>query len=386
MAQDFNQNVNPYEAEKKSEKASWGNAPVYITVVVLALIFIRYLDPAAEQLGISTFLAIPIEWILLIVFFFLGILLKSVGRLVMGLLTGYKTLVFCVGPIGFVRENGRLVFKPLPVMFWAGQCLMTPKPVSSPEEVRYFWYHFGGVFFDILAAASSFAVLFVSDNIVVKWIMSNAFIAFVMLVMIYLIPSDKGAANNGMVLKRLKNDPQARLIDHNILVMTGMEYEGVKAADMPQELFVGADVNGASPYCDIAVLKASKLVASGEYREAKQMLDQLICNENVQRNIVLNSEVRCKLAYCIMVLGEDLSSIDSIIDQKTLQSITMASAYSITKLRFLYTYYLTVKHDPVQAQSVYEKAVNMRESCVCLAEYEAEMAAIEKIRANANNF
>ena len=216
--------------------------------------------------------------------------------------------------------------------------------------------------------------------------MSNAVIAFVTLVMIYMIPSDKGAANSGMVLKRLINDPQARLIDHNILVMTGMECDGVKPADIPRELFYGADVNGASPYCDIAVLKASRLVALGEYREAKQMLDRLICNENIQKNTAFSSEVRSRLAFCNMMLGEDLSSIDSIIDQKTLQAITTASEYSITKLRFLYSYYLTIKHDPMQAQLIYEKAVNMRKNCVSLAEYETEMAIIEDIRANANNY
>ena len=264
--------ASPYRGahKQKQKRPSWGSPIIYIAAIVLVLFMLRLQKPAQEQLGISSVMAIILMWAMMVIFYLVGIMFHSVGRLVMGLLSGYKILLFSAGPFAFVRENGRLVRKSLPSQFWLGQCLMAPKQEERPEDVHCFWYYFGGAFFDILLLVVSGAVIVLSHNPVVRWGMSTLTIAAGTLVMIYLIPNDSGVPNDGMTLLRVIKGPKARRAEKSILMLTGMEYDGTRAADIPQELFEGADENGVSPLCNLAFIKASCLEAKGDYAAEKR--------------------------------------------------------------------------------------------------------------------
>lgn len=371
---------DPYKTEKKTSFA-WRKPVIYGFIIVMAFISVRSSDLAAESLGINNWLMILIDWLTLVLFCALGMILHCVGKLVFSLLAGMQTALFTFGPVSLVRDKGLLVKKKLPPVFRFGQCIMTPKADKTQSGGAWFWYYAGGGVSNIIAALLSAAVFFLSDNAVARWLAMTSFFAMAIIAMVYLIPSEERVPNEGMTLLRLCKDPQARIVAHNTLLMTGMEFDGVRDRDIPEELFVGADPNGASPYCDLAVTKALHLVDCGRFSEAKQLFDVLFFNESVRSNIVLFSETKLNITFCIMMLGNDFSALNDLMDEATLKYVHNSSAYSIMPLRALYAYYLIACHDTVKAEEIYTKALGLRDSCISSTSYEDEMKNIEWLRA-----
>ena len=379
------QGQNPYAASKpKKEKSpSWGHPAIYVVVIVLAIAMLRFSDPATERLGLSSLTMILVEWVLLVAFLLFGMIMHSVGKLAMGSLSGYKVIYFAAGPFNFVRENGRYVHKKLPAIYSLGQCMMAPELTDEPEKVRYFWYYFGGAFFEIFLAVLCVLTMILTGDPVIRWLASNALIAFVILEMVYLLPSKSSVPNDGATLMRLHKDPQARVIDYHFLVLAMKELDGVKPADMPEELFAGADVNGAFPYCQIALHRVAYYANCGEYEKARPMLEALMQNPAVQANSLLKMETRCELACCLMMLGQDMERVHELMDEPTVKFAQQMARTSLSGLRCLYMYALIAKRDFAEAEMLYVQASGLRESCFCLMEYETEMERMTKLRAEA---
>lgn len=376
---------SPYSDEKKVKSPSRGNAATYIVGFVLALIIVFTLfDPAKERLGLPTFAAILLYWAMILIFFLIGIVLHSVGKLVMSLLSGYRVLVFTAGPLCFVRERGKFVRKELPTVFSFGQCIMAPPRADTPEQAKYFWCYFGGAFFEIVCAALCGSAVVISGDPVVRWILSAGAFTFVILSMTFLIPSKKGVPNEGEYLRILSKDPQARVIDNHILVISGLEADGVKTGDMPDELFAGADVNGVVPYCSMASLKASYLMMRGEYEQAHEMLEELLKNPAVEAHSALRTKVRSSLACCLMMLGREPQRVEELLDEMTIRRVKAVSEYSAAELRCLYMQALISKKDPAGAEMIFVQATGMKNKILCLTDYEEEMALMQKLRAEAN--
>ena len=116
----------------------------FLLGVVLMISPIKYAEYIAEISGMNRLLCFLIGLMLMVCFYFVGVIIHESGHLLMGLLTGYRFISFRIGSFVFVKENGRIVCRKYSLPGTLGQCLMTHDPVQSPDEIKYSWYHLGG--------------------------------------------------------------------------------------------------------------------------------------------------------------------------------------------------------------------------------------------------
>ena len=78
---------------------------------------------------------------------YLSLFIHELGHLVFGFATGYQFNFFHVGFLYWQKENDKIKFKVVKKGL-SGQCLMVPS--KGLESFNFFWYNFGGSFFNLL--------------------------------------------------------------------------------------------------------------------------------------------------------------------------------------------------------------------------------------------
>lgn len=340
--------------------------------VFMFMFSLKYMIAVEKKFGLEdSFLPLILFYIIFVAAYYFSIIIHESGHLVMGLLTGYKFVSFRIGSVTFVKEKGKLVRKRFSIPGTAGQCVLTHDPVSSPEEIKYFWYHFGGVFFNILTAAVTGIVMLVSGNVVVDWIMIVFMLVSIILALMNIIPLDIGVANDGMNILMQEKSPETRLQMLNVLIINGMQYEGKRLSEIPEELFKGADPEGDAYPVNLALVYAQRYFCTYDFEAAEDILLKIANNDNVT-GVILN-EAKCELMFCEIVLDRDKEKITSVYDENLKKYINQTSKYFPGRRRLMYAYYLIIENDLNKAENEYSQAKLMRDISPCLSEYECEM-------------
>lgn len=167
-----------------------------------------------QVLKVIDIFEVSIFWILffLILSFLMGVFIHEMGHLVMGMLTACTFSSFRFINLHIQKnENGKLkvYFNFIPGTL--GQCLMKP-PRKDPTP--YFWYHFGGVFFNLIMAIISIIFLFFVNHAVgLVFLLSNVFMNLFIAITNWF--PFKGALNDGH---------NVRIMKENSLTQTAMFY------------------------------------------------------------------------------------------------------------------------------------------------------------------
>lgn len=112
-------------AEKKnnSKKKAGGVSAYTLFCVVIGIIggvFLSRYSDKLEDAGMDSFPSLLVILVWFYVSYFIGLIIHEAGHMVMGMLTGYKSLSFRIGSFTIMKENGRLVRKKFKVPGTAG--------------------------------------------------------------------------------------------------------------------------------------------------------------------------------------------------------------------------------------------------------------------------
>ncbi len=327
-------------------------------------------------------LAVPIwaELLFIIAVLCIIIVIHEAGHLVMGLATGYKFVSFRVGPLTFIKEDGKIKLRLFTVMGTAGQCLLMPPETDRPENAPYFLYHLGGGLFNAVTAAICGLFMLITDSKVADLLLGTAAVLSLFLGLTNLIPMGKAAANDGTNLYLLKRSPALRKALYNQLYINALLYQGVLPRDIPAEYFADVADDGKMGIhsCVMPMLKGALAIDVKDFSAAQAEFEHVLEDEKLIP--IYRNECTCELIFCKIMNGASKEEIDGLYDKNIKNYVKQTKSMLITKRRLLYAYNLVLLGDEKAAENEYEEAQKLRKTYPCKGELESEMELLEFIR------
>ena len=327
-------------------------------------------------------LIIPFIMLMFLLSFFLAPLIHESGHLVMGLLTGYEFVSFRIGSLTFVKENGKLVRKSFNIVGTGGQCILTYRITDDPQNIPYFWYHFGGVFFNFMTTLICIPVISILKNPFVK-------IGFIMIAVISLIlgivniiPTDvMGAGTDGYNLILLKKSPAVRSMMYKTMIINAMQYQGVKLEDIPDNILTFTDEEKNCSLGIVAsVLEANLLMNRHDFEQAEEKYSYIANNENCAA--LYRNESKCEMMFCMIMNGCSEEDIDKVYNDELKNYIKTTEKNYVMRKRLMYAYYLIIKKDAEKSSQEYALAQKMESTYPGRGEYLSEMELINYVKDN----
>lgn len=314
----------------------------------------------------------------LFILFLPSIIIHEGGHYVMGRFTGYKFVSFRIGSNTWVKQDGKLVRRKFKLAGTGGQCLLMPPESDTPENVPFFWYNFGGGFFNLLTA-----LICIPIGLLINYFWVSApFLMFgimgIMLGIMNLVPLSTTVSNDGMNILRMMRDKSLRTAFYNSMAVNGMQSEGAMLSDISERYFVLPEDASKDAVDMNMLLNAQRLEERFQFREADEMLSRFI-NDGSKVQLYI-SEAKCERLFCRMAHGADKSEIESLYDKKVKDYVKLTEKFFVTRRKLLYLYDLLYKEDREAAEKEYQKAVDMKGSYPNIGEYKTEMLILEHIR------
>ena len=317
----------------------------------------------------------------LTVTYFLGIIIHEKGHLVLGLLTGYKFVSFRIGSYILVRQNGKFAIRRFAVAGTAGQCLMTHDIVEKDEDIPYFWYNFGGVLFNLVSAALLGLVYLNSSSRLLATYSVIVMFVYLYLGIMNILPLKKfGLANDGSNILECYRDPGVRRLILNVLIINAEQSQGKTLDSMPDELFEIRDGDDSISAVSIKLFRAARELERGNYESAKAIYREILEKKDLVELLV--KETQCELMFCCIMTGEPAKVIDELYDDELQKYIQRSAKFLLSRQRLMYAYYYIYKQDKVNADKVYNLALDMAKQNYNLGDAKAEMGIIEHIKEN----
>lgn len=320
--------------------------PILILFVALGMIcgifggnMIEYL----ENNGLSS----PFSLLFIMAIFIISIcvvpIIHESGHLVMGLITGYDFVSFRIGNFAIVKENNKLKKKKFNVVGTGGQCILSYKKVEYPEEIPYFWYHFGGVFFNFLATAICMGVTIFSKNILIN--VGLGIFAAISLVtgIINIIPTKAtGIGSDGYNLMIFRKSAIDRIANYKILLLNALQYQGIKLEDMPKEITTFTEEEKSCEFgTALSIIEANLLMNQHDFKSAEKIYRSVV--ENEETYALYQNESKCEMMFCMIMNGCSIEEINKIYDKNIRQYVMMTGKTYIMRKRLMYAYYLIIE-------------------------------------------
>lgn len=189
--------------------------------IFLGVSFITFEEKGFTLLSMD-FILIAVS---VIVSFFFTIFIHELGHLVMGYFTGYKFLSFRF--LNFhlqYDDNKKLKLYRHSIPGTLGQCLMTP---PNKEPLPAFWYHFGGVLFNLLAFLINYSIsFFVGGKIVYLLLLIFSMVNLFMGVLNWM--PTPGTSNDGYNYRAIKKNDVTRIASGIMLDVNGQITHGAR--------------------------------------------------------------------------------------------------------------------------------------------------------------
>lgn len=338
-----------------------------------------------EQDGVSSLFGLIFVITISFISFFITPVIHEAGHLVMGLLTGYEFVSFRVGTFTIIRENGKFVRRKFDLAGTGGQCILTYRAVNNPQDIPYFWYNFGGVFFNFLTAFLCVPIILLVKN-------SFVFVGFavfagisVLMGIINIIPTKSlGVGTDGYNLILMKKSPADRAALYKIMVINALQYQGTRLEDMPGELLKFSDEEKKCTFGSaLIILEANLLMNKHDFINAEKKY-RIIAEDGDALELYRN-ECKCEIMFCMVMNGCTAEDIDHIYDKDLKKYIAATEKTYIMRKRLMYAYYLRIEKDPQKALKEYNLARKMEDTYPAKGEYLSEMDLIEYIRIVGNH-
>lgn len=311
---------------------------------------------------------------------YIATIIHESGHLVMGLLTGYEFVSFRIGSLTILKEDGKFKRRKFNIAGTGGQCLLTYKWVENPDNIPYFWYHFGGVFFNFLTVLLCMPMLLFERNVYVTvFFMMLAIVALVTGIMNILPIKAMGIGTDGYNLIQLKKSPVNRIALYKTLVINGLQFKGVRLENMEADILTFSEDEKACLFGSaLRVIEANLLLNQHDFKAAGERYRSIIEADNAIA--LYQNESRCELLFCMIMTGASHEEINNLLDDKLSQYIKETGKLYVMRKRLMYAYYLIVQKDEQKALEEYNLAQKMENTYPAKGEYLSEMALIGYIK------
>lgn len=341
--------------EKKKKKSLWKS----IGLIILFLGFSfgvgiglgSLLDPIIDELPPEKFFpGLLGVYVSLVVLSFLQIIVHEAGHLIFGLLTGYEYSSFRIGSFMWVKLDGKIRLKRFSLSGTGGQCLMAP-PEPVDGKMPFVLYNFGGCIANLIVSVIPLILVLNFGQptfwslLVVLWVVIGLFF-----VLTNGIPMKmQGMPNDGHNAMSLGKNPEALRAFWLQMKINEQIALGKRMRDLPEEWFILPDEAGMknSMIATIAVFACNRLVDSGNYAEAAELMERLVNEENgivgIHKHLLNADRIYCEM------LGENRPEKLEEIYTDELKKFFKAMRKSPSTFRTEYLYSKYIEKDEKKA-------------------------------------
>lgn len=365
----------------KKKKKNQGIAPIMIIFILIGaaggVVMARFADKLESAgAGFTTAMIVILVWFYLA--YFIELIIHEAGHMVMGMLTGYEFLSFRVGNFTIVKENGRLTRKKFSIPGTAGQCLLKPKECEDPENQPFFWYHFGGIFFNLLTGAAALIPAVLSNNTYIAAAAVLFAAAAFMIAVINGVPIKiNGMPNDGRNIMTLMKEPAARTAVYKNFLANAKLYSGERMENLPELVFGTEEEKKTEHGTALTLTEGTFYMYRRQFERAEEIFRAVAEDENAV--LVYYMEAKCELLFCMIMRGAEREEIDGIYDKELQKYIKSTGKVMITRKRLMYAYYLLAEKSPEKAAAEYEAALKMEKTYPSRGEYLSETELIDYI-------
>lgn len=323
--------------------------------------------------------------VILLITAFLQIILHEVGHLVCGLLSGYGFVSFRIGTFTIIRQEGKLRLKRFNLAGTGGQCLMSPPRDVALDEVPTFLYNAGGVLMNLLTATIALVLLITCKSMMPNWLIyflaGKMVIGYAFALLNGIPMKIGGVSNDGYNMLHLGKNKQSVKGFSVQLIANEMVQNGIRPADMPEELFdLGGDIDYSDPLqCNVEMMRLSRILDSGDISTAHEGFKELMLMHGQEILPMLASEARIEQAYTSLVTG-DKEMAQKILEDKQLMNYIKAHASVMSsKQRILMAKALILDGNRSKAQDIYDKVVANRDNYLMQGEVASDIDLMQQL-------
>lgn len=311
-------------------------------------------------------------------------ILHEAGHLIAGLISGYKFLLFRIGSLTLIHNDGKYHFKKFPLEGTAGQCLMIP-PQLPIEKIPTKLYNLGGILVNILSSAIALIIALTSSNV---WVIIASFLFVligVVLAALNGIPMKIGGiSNDGKNVQFLDKDILSKKAFVNQLMIHAITQQGTRPRNIPdQYLTFATDIDYKDALqVNWLLMSAVTLMDRGEHEASYEILDTIIQHDSEVLGLFIK-ETKCELVFASLITGR----IDRATQLYTDEIATYAQQYHKTmsgKLRLLCAIAFYIEKEAQKAQHLQEQIHANRNKYLMQGEVIMDIDLIDEILSNKN--
>ena len=324
----------------------------------------------------------PISWtdvmfiLVLFIVMILSIFIHELGHLFFGFATGYKFNSFQVGNLLWFKENGKIRFRISENSFVAGQCLM--EPIEDEEGFKYFWYNFGGGFFNLLVLTICLLIMGIGNvnefwyNLLIAGSTINGFYVLINWIPISFL------SNDGYNIYTVSKSKDAKRGFHKILLVNSALNKGKSLREFSAETFKveeGADLENIW-IVQLVLHEYSRLEALGDIESAMKELQRL----NVEKLPTLfQGVVKLELINHYVTRELDYELAKELYECKAVKKSIKLELPGTTRVQAAYTYF--VKGEKLEGKTLFAKAEKQAKNLTNKGLREMELEELERLKA-----
>lgn len=300
--------------------------------------------------------------LILLVSTIIQVIIHEVGHLVCGLLTGYTFVSFHILGLSIYKKNGNMHihFSHNDV---SGQTLLSPNFAES-NSIPYFWYHAGGIVFNLVFSILFGCIAFLSDQSAFM----HTFFTFLAIIGLFLaisgsIPlSDISVSLDAYNIRLLKKSTDSKRAFWRMLKIEEALSRGNSYIELPKEWFQPLDKPDYNNnlICGYTLYKIYWLIENSNFTEAMSLCNEIIQKERVLQSIK-NSAI-CEREFCnlLISINRQIRHLPFSVQESNLKS----RCNPLANYHVLYAQAKLVLKDEQKAQSLkneFEKKYRSRE-------------------------
>lgn len=339
-----------------------------VIIGIFHVYIIYYLD---ETLNFGLFKSLLFMIIILIINTFISILLHEFGHFLMGKLSNYELLFFRIGPVAFVKTNGKIKLKKYQIKGTGGQCLMAPR--ESFNNFSYKLYFSGGIIINLLLCILSIIMTIKTNSLLYVYFLNLLAINLIILIT-NAIPFKNYIPNDASTIKKMSENEDFKFIVYLSLIVSKLMINGKSIANISSELIEkleNLDDNIGEKYAYLG----DYYDAIGQYEKSTEIYEKAI-NKEFMMGKIQKYTLFDMLVFNYVYLNQTDKIEPLITDEyKEIKKVLNLLPQSIASN---YAYYL-YKNDEINAKKSLDMYNQMKNKHVFEAEIEQIDIKMDKL-------
>lgn len=277
---------------------------------------------------------------------YLNVFIHEAGHFILGKLSGYRLIMFRLGPFAFLKTNDSYSLKRYKIKGTMGQCILYPPEESKDNCLMYLLGGtIGNFFICLILFISSF---FLYGDIIRTCIFLCLFLSLSLGVLNIIPFTIGGIPNDGFNFFNIFKNKENSVYLKKQLRLFSFLAEDNDFEHIPEEFITNYyDINNRNPlYLIFLIQSASTLLYNGEFTKYKEFFSLLINSHVVIPDLYIK-EMKCELLFIEILTSMDNSKIDSLYYELSDHFKSFRS--HLSKQRILYSYNLLYLNNKEEA-------------------------------------